>query len=107
MAGPDTSTLLAELDSTQLGTANFRPGQQQNVLVNWILGCDTNATWQCETCASTALNSGVDIFYPKTAPSQSAQYQTAHRIGKDYRIRARLYSTAVNASAFISAEIVT
>lgn len=107
VSGPDTSTLLAELDSTQLGTVNLSPGRQLNVLVNWTLGADTNATWQCETCTSTALGSGQDIFFPKTAPSQTAQYQTAHRIGKDYRIRARLFSTAVNAAAFISAEIVT
>lgn len=107
VTGPDTSTILAELDSTQLGTVNLAPNRQQSVLVNWIVGADTNATWQLETCTSTALGSGVDIFFPKTAPNQSAQFQSAHRIGKDYRIRARLFSTAVNAAAFISAEIVT
>jgi hypothetical protein len=107
VTGPDTTTLIAELDSTLLGTATFRTGQQQNVRVSWIVGADTNATWQLETCTSTALNSGVDIFYPKTVPSQSGQYVTAHRIGQNYRIRARLFSTAVNASAYISAEPLT
>lgn len=107
VSGPDTSTLIAELDSTQLGTKDFAVGKQQNFRVIWVLGADTNATWQCETATSTALNAGVDVFFPKSAPSQSGQYVTSHRLGKDYRIRARLFSTAVNASAFISAEPLT
>lgn len=105
--GPSTSTLLAELDSTMLGTVNYSASQQANFSVTWILGADTNVTWQCESCASTALNAGVDVFYPKTATGQSAQFITTHRLGKDARLRARLYSTGANAAAYISAEPLT
>lgn len=104
VSAPSTETLLAELDSTQLGTVNFRIGQRQLFRVSWIVGSDTSATWQLESAASTALASGVDVFFPKTAPSQSAQYVTTHELTKDMRLRARLASTAVNSAAFISAE---
>lgn len=107
VAAPSTSTLLAELDSTQLGTASFVPGQSRGVQVTWIIGADTNVTWQLEMSASTALNSGVDAIYPKTPTGQSGQYVTTHVLEKDYRLRARLFSTGANAAAYISAEPLT
>jgi hypothetical protein len=107
VAAPSTSTLLAELDSTQLGTKDFRAGQSRLYRVNWILGADTNATWQCESATDTSLGSGVEIFFPKTPSGQSAQYVTSHSLSRDMRLRARLFSTAVNAAAYISAEPVT
>jgi hypothetical protein len=103
VSAPSTATLLYELDSTQLGTVNFRTGQKQIVQVKWILGADTNVTWQCEMSNSTNLNAGVDIFYPKTITGQSAEYITEHELQKDYRLRARLFSTGANAAAWISA----
>lgn len=107
VSGPSTSTLLAELDSTQLGTKDFRSGQSRLYRVNWILGADTNVTWQCETANDTGLGSGVEIFYPKTPSGQSAQYVTSHSLSRDQRLRARLFSTGANAAAYISAEPVT
>jgi len=98
-----TVTLYAELDSTQLGTAFFKPGQSLRVQVTYILGADTNVTWQVGTCASTALNAGVDEFYPKTPTGQSAQYVVQHTLEKDYRIRARQFSSGANGAAYISA----
>lgn len=106
-SGPSTGTLLAELDSSQLGTMNYTISQQANFAVTWIVGADTNVTWQLESCNSTALGAGVDIIFPKTATGQSGQFMTTHRLGKDYRLRARLFSTGANASAYISAEPLT
>lgn len=103
VAAPSTATLLAELDSTQLGTAFFGPKQIRLFQVTYVLGADTNVTWQVGTCASTALNSGIDEFYPKTPTGQSGQYVMQHILEKDYRIRARLSSTGANAAAYISA----
>ena len=107
VGAPSTSSLIYELDSTVLGTVNFATGQERLMQVTWILGADTNVTWQCEMCTSTALASGVDIFYPKTPTAQSAQYVTMHSLSANYRLRARLFSTGANASAYIYAEPLT
>ncbi len=104
---PSTATLIAELDSTQLGTKDFRTGQSRMYRVSWILGADTNATWQCGSATSTDLSAGAVEFFPKTATGQSGQFVTTHVLEKDWRLRARLFSTAVNAAAFISAEPLT
>lgn len=106
VTGPSTTTLLAVLDSTQLGTANFAGSQHRLFRVNWILGSDTNTTWQCETALDSGLSSAsfVDVFYPKTITGQSAQYVTSHVLTKNMFLRARLFSTGANAAAFISAE---
>lgn len=103
VTAPSTATLLAELDSTQLGTVNFVAGQSQIFQVTYVMGADTNVTWQAGTCASTALNAGVDEFFPKTPTGQSAQYVMQHTLEKDQRIRIRLSSTGANASAYLSA----
>ena len=98
-----TTTLYAELDSTQLGTVNYRVGQSAIFQVTYVMGADTNVTWQVGTCASTALNAGVDEFYPKTATAQSAQFVMQHTLEKDYRLRVRQFSTGANGAAYISA----
>lgn len=103
VTGPSTATLLAELDSTVLGTVNFRVGQSRIFQVTWIIGADTNVTWQLESAASSSLADGVDVIFPKTPTGQSAQYVTFHTLEKDYRLRARLFSTGANAAAYISA----
>lgn len=102
-----TATLYAELDSTQLRTKDLLPNQKLIAKVNWIMGADTNVTWQCETCASTALNAGQDIFYPKTPTAQSGQYATMVELFKDYRIRIRQASSGANGTGYLQAEIVT
>lgn len=106
VAAPSTSSLIAELDSTVLGTAFLVGDRSLNVRVTWVLGADTNVTWQCGACTSTALNAGADEFFPKTPTAQSGQYITGHVLKKDYRLRARLASTGANAAAYISAEVV-
>ena len=103
VAAGSTSTLYAELDSTMLGTVNFAAGQSRLFQVTYILGADTNVTWQVGTCASTALNAGVDEFYPKTPTGQSAQYVVQHTLEQNHRIRARQFSSGANGAAYISA----
>lgn len=98
-----TVTLYAELDSTMLGTVNFAVGQSKLFNVSYIIGADTNVTWQVGTCASTALNAGVDEFFPKTATGQSGQFVVQHTLEKDHRIRVRQSSTGAGGSAYISA----
>lgn len=98
-----TTALYAELDSTMLGTVNFAAGQSRLFQVTYIIGADTNVTWQVGTCASTALNAGVDEFFPKTPTGQSAQYVVQHTLEKDHRIRVRQSSTGANGAAYISA----
>lgn len=98
-----TATLYAELDSTSLGTASYAVGQSGLWQVTYIMGADTNVTWQVGVCTSTALNSGVDEFFPKTPTGQSAQYVTQHVLEKDYRIRIRQQSSGANGSGYLSA----
>ena len=104
-SNPSTATLIAELDSTQLGTANLRGSRSLNFRVNWIVGADTNTAWQLEACTSTALSAGVDIIYLQTPAGQSGQYITSHVLSQDMRLRARMNSTFTGtAMAYISAE---
>jgi hypothetical protein len=107
VAAPTTATLIAELDSTLLGTVSYNVGYQLDWRVTCVLGADTNVTWQIEHVTSTALTAAgaaVDAFYAKTATAQSAQYMVTWRLTKDSRIRARMASTGPNATAYLSAE---
>lgn len=103
---PSTATLVAEVDSTQLGTVDYASGQHGLFRVTWILASDTNATWQCESATSTALNAGKEIIWPKTGTSVGAQFVTLNRLGKDDRLRARIGGSTFTAqvSATIIAE---
>jgi hypothetical protein len=98
-----TATLFAELDSTMLGTANFKVGQSMLVQVTYVMGADTVVTWQAGVCNSTATNSGVDEFFPKTPTAQSAQYILQHVLEKDQRIRIRQQSSGAGGAAYLSA----
>lgn len=64
-------------------------------------------TWKLENALSTGLGSTatVDVMFVKTATAQSAQYVTRHYLQQDYRLRARVASTGVNATASIIAEV--
>lgn len=108
VSNPSTATLINEIDSTQLGTANFSASQQRLFLVTWVVGADTNATWQLEQANSTALNASTVTIFVKTPTAQSGQYMTTHYLGVNDRLRARLNSTFTgNATAFIQAEPLT
>lgn len=103
IAAGSTTALFAELDSTMLGTVNFRSGQSRLYFVRYTLGGDTTITWQVGSCASTALSAGIDEMYIKTPTGQSGQYVQELTLEKDYRIRARQFSSGANGAAYISA----
>ncbi len=107
VTNPSTSALCAEIDSTQLLTQNLVGAQELRYRVTWLLGSDTNATWQLETASSTALSAGVDILFVKTPAAQSGQYVTNHKLLKDYRLRARVQAAiaAGTTVATIQAEL--
>lgn len=86
-----------------LGTVNFTAAQTMLVQVTYIMGADTNVTWQCGVCTSTATNSGIDEFFPKTPTGQSAQYVLQHVLAKDNRIRIRQQSSGAGGAAYLSA----
>lgn len=104
---PSTATLLAEVDSTQLGTALWVTGQHSNARVTWIVGASTTAIFQLEHATSTELAAPVDACYVQTPTGQSAQYVFNVRLQPNSRLRARLNSTAANAVAFIQAEFLS
>ena len=112
VSNPSTATLIAEIDSTQLGTARFTAGQHKVLQVTWLIGADTSATWQLEVAASTTLtgapSTAVDMVWVKTPTGQSGQYVTTHRVGPNARARARVNSTFTgSATASIIAEFLT
>ena len=104
---PTTATMVAELDSTQLGTV-FRGGQCW--LVTWIVGASTNAIWMCEQASDTALGSTsiIDRTYIQTPSGQSGQYQMMYRLTSGQRLRCRVTTAFTGfATAKISAEPLT
>lgn len=103
IAAGSTATLYAELDSTVLGTAFIDSARHLLFQVTYVMGADTNMTWQCGSCNSTALNAGADEFFPKTPTAQSAQYVMQHVLTKDQRLRVRQVSSGAGGSAYISA----
>lgn len=108
VSNPSTSTLINEIDSTQLGTVNFVGAQTRKYQVTWIVGADTNATWQLEQANSTALGASTTTIFVKTPTAQSGQYVTYHELGVNDRLRARVNSTFTgNATAFILAVALT
>ena len=109
VSGPSTGSLIAEIDSTQLGTNNYEPNKQQLFRVTWIVGADTNATWQLEQVPSTATVTSTNptTIIVKSPSAQSAQYVTNHVLGINDRLRVRLLSTVANVAATIQAEPIT
>lgn len=108
---PTTGTLIAEIDSSQLGTAVFNGGFQQNARVSWIVGvASTVGVWQLEHVLSTGLGSTaiIDQVMIGSATAQSAEFITTHRLATNSRLRARLFSSVSgNAFGFIQAELLT
>lgn len=98
-----TTAIYAILDSTMLGTVNFETNQRMTVQCTYILGADTNVTWQVGVASGAALNLGVDEFFPKTVTGQSAQFIVQHELTKNSIIRVRQFSTGANGAAYLSA----
>lgn len=104
-AAPSTATLIAFLDSTQLGTASFAAGQSLDFRITLIAGCDTNAAWQFERADSSTLADPVpETVWFRSPSNQSGQYVFAMRLERNQFLRARMASTGANAMAYIQAE---
>lgn len=101
VTNPSTATLVAEVDSTQLGSNGWGTAHKVGQ-VTWLIGADTNATWQLEVAQSTTLTAGpstsVDVAFVKTPTAQTGQYVTVHRMGPNTRVRARVNSTFTGAA---------
>lgn len=106
-AAPSTATLVAFLDSTQLGTAAFTSGQSRGYRITLIAGCDTNAAWQFERANSTALAGPVETVYFRSPSNQSGQYVFAMHLEQNQLLRLRMLSTGANAAGYIQAEPLT
>lgn len=100
---PSTTTLIAQVDSTQLNTT-IRGGIYQ---FNLWLGSDTAALWWAEHCVSTGLGSTAVTKRTilRTASGQHSQFCVRHKLEKDDRFRVRVGSTFTGAAdATIAAE---
>lgn len=104
VAAPSTATLIAELDSTQLGTATWATGRQTDYRVTFLVGASTTVIWQLEHAASTSLATYLDQAFVITPTGMSGQYMVTWRLSTASRIRVRQFSTGNNACAYISAE---
>lgn len=103
VAAPSTATVMAAIDSTRLGTAFFTANQSRIFQVTYVVGSDTVASWQLGVARNTVSTGAIDVFYPKTSPSLSAQYVVQHTLEKDQILLALQASTGLNGAAFISA----
>ena len=104
---PSTDTLIAEIDSTQLGAVLSGGSVYQ---VSWLVGASTNAVWQFEHCLSTGLGSTAirDQAFVQTPAGQSGQYVLSYKLQKGDRLRARLQAAITGvATCKISAEPMT
>lgn len=110
-SNPSTTTLVAEIDSTQLqtitGSSIAGAGRSVVCRVTAIVGASTLADWTVEQALSTGLGStAVRQLVPILTPSgQSGQYVFGAVVEPGDRIRARLNSSFTgNANAFLQVE---
>lgn len=103
---PSTTTLIAEVDSTQLATVLQGGSVYQ---VSWLVGASTNVIWQLEQAASTDLTIAPrDLTYVQTPSGQTGQYILSYKLQKGDRLRARLNAGITGvATCKISAEPMT
>lgn len=110
--GASTTTLVAELDSTRLGTVNLATGQKLIVEVKWILSSDTTAAFKLGQALSTGLGSTGwvegNVFYPKVPTFNSAEFVTAHELTANHRLRCIMETSNAGANfCHISAVVQT
>ena len=77
---PSTTTLIAEIDSTKLGTNNFSTrSKQRHYMVTWMIGGSTRMTARLEHALSTGTGStGVrdgDVTNVWVSTAGTVQYQ--------------------------------
>jgi hypothetical protein len=108
--GASTTALLAELDSTQLGTKDLGAGQKLMVSVNWTVSSDTVVTLSYGSALSTGMGSTgwVNRVFVDLPGHQAGQFVTRHELFTNYRLRGNILSSvAGTASMFISAVVET
>jgi len=102
---PTTATLIAEVDSTQLGSTSWPSGKAYQV--SWIVGASTAAIYRLEQCLSTGLGSTAirDVVLVQVPAGASPQYVTSHYLEPGDRLRVRSNSSFTGSgTAWISAE---
>jgi hypothetical protein len=109
VGGVSTTALIAEIDSTVLGTAQFKTGQSKLAHVTWVVGGTSNAQFLLEHALSTGLAStGVrKAMGVYTLHMQSQEFRSRLVLQKDDRLRVRCASTLTSAFANIQAEYLT
>ena len=95
---PSTGTILAEIDSTQLGSI-LPSGQAFQITA--IVGASTNAQWRIEQCLSTGLGSTAirDVVTILTPTAMCGQYMWKWSLEPGDRIRARVNSSFTAATS--------
>jgi hypothetical protein len=107
--GVSTTALLAEIDSTVLGTAALTEGRSITAHVTWTIGGSSNWAMVLEQALSTGLGSTAirRVTGVYGLAMQSQQFETRHVLQKDDRLRVRATSTLTSAFATIQAEPLT
>lgn len=107
VTNPSTSDLIAEIDSTQLGSVLQAGSLFQ---VSYLLGGSTSIVWSVEQVSSTGLGSTAvrDLTNLCTPANQSGQYILTYKLEKGDRLRCRVQTAFTGfATAKISAEPMT
>ena len=109
ISNPASTTLLAEIDSTQLHAGLYggtSTGLHRTFQITWEVGGSSNVSWRCESAPSTDLTSTGTrqrklVF---TSPNQSAQFTTFWTLQRGDRLRVLVASTVTgNYAASITA----
>lgn len=110
---PSTATLVAEIDSTQLGivtgaaTVGGKNGRTSPARLMATLGGSTSCDWRLEKSVSSTLADAPNFLVPSilTPTGQSGVYQFSIMVEPGDRIRARLNSSLTgSASAFLQVD---
>jgi autotransporter adhesin len=107
--GVSTTALIAEIDSTVLGTALLPTGRSKAAHITWTVGGTSNAAFVLEQALSTGLGStgvrrAIGVY---TLHMQSQQFTSRHVLERNDRLRVRCTSTLTSAFATIEAEYLT
>jgi hypothetical protein len=103
---PSTTTLCAEIDSTQLGALTggsvlgFKGGRTVPCQVTWIVACSTVALLTLEQVVSTGLGDTAIVCETPlmVTVNQSGQYMTKHFINPGDRFRVRVEGSTFQAT---------
>lgn len=104
---PSTTTLLAELDSSNFGITGEKK-RERIWNVHAYLGGSTGAYWVIERATSTAISAGVDKIRVRTASGQTSQFVVKFRstaVTDRFRVRHESSVTGTFDACLIAEEI--